>query len=510
MMDLKNVFFPASAGICALAFLYKSRDLRPGRRDPALLALLIAFLFKGISFTLSTAVVSAAVDKYSGVPNLGALGIHISGGVTSSAAFLSALVFWVYPAELAWPKVRRRIVLFGLVAVTMFVLWYAAGSGAQERSPHYLLQNVHRPVVAAYLLLYVTAFAAGMAEIVRLGAKYSKSAGRAWLRRGLRTMSVGAAIYIAYCVNRAWAVIAVQFDLNPLEWESVTPLSNGIGVLLVATGFTMPSWGPRLSAARMWVSNYRAYQRLYPLWSDLYRAVPEIALSPPAPSFVERIRHGDLRYRLYRRVIEIRDGLLAMRPYMTAEPAAAAAGDSPGAERAGDANPAGQAWRAAAEAARLKAALAAKAAAVGAAPANANTSSAASAAEAAPPAAPGQDTGTQDTDTGAGAGASAGAGTDADADADAGEDAEHGAGAGADADAGDDGNGTDAASGIRDDYATELGWLLQLAKAYAGVRRGSGRAPDPTRDQGRREDRRRDRRQARDKEEVADEVPSAR
>jgi hypothetical protein len=139
MTDLKSVFFPVSAGICALAFLYKSRDLRPGRRDPALLALLIAFLFKGISFTLSTAVVSAAVDAYSGVPNLGALGIHLTGGVTSSAAFLSALVFWVYPAEQAWPKVRRRMLLFGLVAVTMFVLWYAAGSGSQERSPHYLL-----------------------------------------------------------------------------------------------------------------------------------------------------------------------------------------------------------------------------------------------------------------------------------------------------------------------------------------------------------------------------------
>lgn len=469
MVDLKSVFFPASAGICALAFLYKSRDLRRGRRDPALLALLIAFLFKGISFTLSTAAVSAAVDEYSGVPNLGALGIHLSGGVTSSAAFLSALVLWVCPAEQAWPKVRRRIVLFGLVAVTMFVLWYAANSGAQDRSPHYLLQNTHRPVVAAYLLLYVTAFAAGMAEIVRLGARYSRSAGRAWLRRGLRTMSVGAFIYIAYCVNRAWAVVAVQFDLDPLQWELVTPLSNGIGILLVATGFTMPSWGPRLSAARMWVLNYRAYQRLHPLWSDLYRAVPEIALSPPAPSFVERIRHGDLRYRLYRRVIEIRDGLLAMRPYMTAEaaPGAAAGARERDGDRPGSADPAGQARRAAAEAARLKAALDAKAG-DGAAPVSATDAATAPAEGSRTHASASvQGTGTQ--------------GTAAEAEA---------------------------ASGIRDDYAGELGWLLQLAKAYGAVRRGKGRdraqdsVPDERRDQRRP--------QVHDQGEVTDEVPSAR
>ncbi|OEU88654.1 hypothetical protein DB35_17705 [Streptomyces abyssalis] len=305
-----------------------------------------------MSFTLSTPVVSAGVDEYLGVPNLGALGIHLSGGVTSSAAFLAALVFWVYPAEQAWPKVRRRITLFGLVAVTMFVLWYAAGTDGQERSPHYLLQNAHRPVVAAYLLLYVTAFAAGMAEIARLGRRYAKAAGRAWLRRGLYTTSVGAAIYIAYCVNRAWAVVAVQAGLDPLQWELVTPMSNGIGILLVATGFTMPSWGPRLSAARMWIANWVAFQRLYPLWNDLYRAVPEIALNPPAPSFVERVRYGDLRFRLYRRVIEIRDGLLAMRPYMGAEPTAAGVRGEP---------PMSEAERAAVEAARLKKALRAKA-----------------------------------------------------------------------------------------------------------------------------------------------------
>ncbi|WP_314173994.1 MAB_1171c family putative transporter [Streptomyces winkii] len=356
MTELKSVVFPLCAGICALAFLYKLRDLRPGRRDPALLALLVAFLFKGVSFTLSTPVVSAGVDKYLGVPDLGALGIHLAGGVTSSAAFLAALVFWVYPAEQAWPKVRRRITVFALVAATMLVLWYTAGSGGgRARSAHYLLENAHRPVIAAYLLLYVTAFAAGMAEIFRLGRRYAKAAGRPWLRRGLKTTSVGAIIYIAYCANRAWAVVAVQFGLNPLEWEIVTPLSNGIGILLVAAGFTMPSWGPALSAARVWAANYRAYHRLYPLWSALYRATPEIALNPPAPSFIERFRPGDLRYRLYRRVIEIRDGLLVMRPYMDAEAAAEAT------RKAHEAGLEGDARDAAVEAARLKAALRAKA-----------------------------------------------------------------------------------------------------------------------------------------------------
>jgi hypothetical protein len=61
---------------------------------------------------------------------------------------------------------------------------------------------------------------------------------------------------------------------------------------------------------RAW--RWYAYWRLYPLWAVLRRAIPEIVL-PPDPAM-----RRSIRYRLYRRVIEIRDAQLALRPY--AEP----------------------------------------------------------------------------------------------------------------------------------------------------------------------------------------------
>ena len=61
-----------------------------------------------------------------------------------------------------------------------------------------------------------------------------------------------------------------------------------------------------------------AYRRLRPLWQAVRAAVPEIAL-PPGPS-------ADIGYRLYRRVIEIRDGQLALRPY--SDPQAVAMAES--------------------------------------------------------------------------------------------------------------------------------------------------------------------------------------
>ncbi|MFJ9469774.1 MAB_1171c family putative transporter [Streptomyces caniferus] len=320
---MKAVVFPACAVLCALALLYRLRDLRHQQNDPAVRALLIAFFCKGISFTLSTPSVARTVDARLGVADLGALGIHLLGGVASSAAFLAAIVHWVYPPEAARRHALVRVLVAAVCAVVMLTLWATAGAGTQQRSAHYLLQNAHRPLVAAYLLLYVGAFGAGMIEIIRLCRRYGRVAGRQWLRRGLYCTAIGASACLVYCLNRLLSLIAVQCGLDPLEWELLTPVANGTGILFLVAGLTMPSWGPGLSDRRRLVRNYVTYQRLHPLWRDLYAVVPDIALNPRHAGPLARFLPGDIGYRLYRRVIEIQDGLLVLRPY--ADPAVATA-----------------------------------------------------------------------------------------------------------------------------------------------------------------------------------------
>lgn len=332
MTGVKAVVFPACALLCALALLYKLRDLRHQRNDPALRALLVAFFCKGISFTLSTPSVSQAVDTRLGVADIGALGIHIFGGVASSAAFLAAIVHWVYPPETARRHAFVRLLVAALCAVAMLTMWAAAGAGTGQRSAHYLLQNAHRPLVAAYLLLYVSAFGAGMIEIIRLCSRYGRVAGRQWLRRGLYCTAIGASACLVYCLNRLLSLIAVQSGLDPLEWELLTPVANGTGIFFLVAGLTMPSWGPTVSEWQRLARNFVTYQRLHPLWRVLYEAVPDIALNPHHAGRLARFLPGDISYRLYRMVIEIQDGLLALRPYM---PGAEAICDRYSAEEAG-------------------------------------------------------------------------------------------------------------------------------------------------------------------------------
>lgn len=349
MIGVKGIVFPLMAGLCWAAFLYRVRDLRMRQRDPALLALLVAFAVKGTEFLLATPRIAAAVDERTGIPNLGALGVHLFGGVAFGAAVLVALVYWVSnPAE-AWARVRWRLAVAALVMMTMFLLWVAAGVGTEQRSQHYLVQNAHRPLVAIYGFLYVATLLVTIGEITRMCLRYSRVSGCRWLRRGLRTTGIGALIYSVTVWSRGFSMVAVHLGLNPLEWEVLTPAAAGIGMALIIAGLTMPCWGPHVSDLCLLWDNYCTYRRLYPLWRDLYKAFPGIALHPPTRSMTH------LNYRLYRRVIEIRDGLLALRSYRDPEVRIRARQCGEAAGLTGDE------LRAAVAAAQLKAAVKAKA-----------------------------------------------------------------------------------------------------------------------------------------------------
>ena len=85
----------------------------------------------------------------------------------------------------------------------------------------------------------------------------------------------------------------------------------GALIVLVAVGGVLPAtqrW-PLVRQAGF----YRSLRRLYPLWDGLCQAVPGIALDP-VPAWADRLDPRDLRMRLYRRVIEIRDGYMALSP----------------------------------------------------------------------------------------------------------------------------------------------------------------------------------------------------
>lgn len=312
MDQIKNWTFLGCALGCLAACVYMLPGLRGSRNDRALLMLTAAFGFKFVSLTLAAPAVAPMIDRLTGVPDLNALGVHIFGGVGSSAGILVALSYWTCPPERARRRAMFWLALAAAMTATLVGLWLAARQHVLSHQGNYLLDNMGLPLVAIYLVLYTVAFAAGLLAILLLCLRYARVAPTVWLRRGLRITAIGAAVYLVYCAHRLIGMMAANLGTDLPDLEFLTPLCIGIGVPLLIIGLTLPSWGAKLSTSSRWLRDYVSYQALYPLWRDLYRQVPSIALDPPQSRLADVLRFREIGYHLCRRVVEINDGLLAL------------------------------------------------------------------------------------------------------------------------------------------------------------------------------------------------------
>ncbi|MEJ3742144.1 MAB_1171c family putative transporter [Actinomycetes bacterium KLBMP 9797] len=305
---MNQVLYPMLATAAWIGFAVKLRDLTRAP-SPARWAVCAALTLLGITFTLSTPAVWAWLDRITGVPNLAALWAHLSV-VAFSGTVQILVLWWVNPPAAARRRARARVVFLATAAVALVVLFLAAGP-TESRPSGFVTSYVDRPVFAAYILVYLAAFGLGLVDVVRLCWPYAAVAGRSWLRRGLRTTAIGAVAGMAYCGVRIASVVGGQAGIDPRRWEWAAPVAASLGGLLVILGLTMPAWGPRLSQWRGWLRRRRQYRQLQPLWIDLHRLMPQIALEPPAAAPL-----GTVDRRLYRRLIELYDGFLALRPYL--------------------------------------------------------------------------------------------------------------------------------------------------------------------------------------------------
>ncbi|MEU4693040.1 MAB_1171c family putative transporter [Actinoplanes sp. NPDC023714] len=174
---------------------------------------------------------------------------------------------------------------------------------------------------AATEVTYWAVFHGYLAFLMLLNARACTIIGRAapagYVRRGILTMGNGILLIALYALVKtlligAWALFPVRLDLT--AWEPWLVTARTAGALLYLFGGAVPAaalLGPVLAA-------YRSLIVLRPLWSAMRTAFPEVVLMPPARAALPLTGVGGVRLRLYRRVIEIRDGLLALRPYLPA------------------------------------------------------------------------------------------------------------------------------------------------------------------------------------------------
>ncbi len=175
------------------------------------------------------------------------------------------------------------------------------------------------PIMVCQLAL-LTYYCPALGRIAILAWHCSRRIPVRHIDAGMQAVATAAVAELAVVVIRAAVIIVATSGVRVTGPEIAgIALAQGIAILLMIGGVTVGAWFPVLASAVRRAWTWSAYWRLRPLWAALSRAVPQVTL-PPQPG-----TRLNARYRLHRRVIEIRDAQLELRPYWRGSVAAQAA-----------------------------------------------------------------------------------------------------------------------------------------------------------------------------------------
>lgn len=311
-----NLMYGFCASVCGSAFIHRLRDVIRDPRNRVAWFVALQFLFVAMAFVFATPTVYQWLGRSTGIVNVATLLVYTSI-LACSAHFQAALLTLSRPPQIAVPQIRRRFVVYAVLIAVLVGLFAAGDVEDTERPIDFDSAYAAEPFITQFLALYYAGFGAVMGSAGLLGWRYAKVAGRAWLVRGLRLIAIGAGFALVYCAAKVIAVAGVlagwHTDQLSTRWA---PISASIGALIIAAGITMPALEPRLEPIAVALYRRRALRDLQPLWEALYQASPSIALDPPQATWKGRWDLRDLRHRLYRRVIEIQDGLVALHDHL--------------------------------------------------------------------------------------------------------------------------------------------------------------------------------------------------
>jgi hypothetical protein len=133
-------------------------------------------------------------------------------------------------------------------------------------------------------------------------------------RTALRAIAGGAGVLAVDSFFRSGVMVALGRGMT-LDLAALDPPATAVqatGVLLMVGGGAVAA-PPRTRAV---LRAYRSLLILRPLWRAMRDAFPEVILFTPRWSVVALAGADEVHLRVYRRVIEIRDGMLALRAYL--------------------------------------------------------------------------------------------------------------------------------------------------------------------------------------------------
>ncbi|MGW1681186.1 MAB_1171c family putative transporter [Saccharopolyspora sp. NPDC002376] len=288
------------AVLAAVAKLVQSRH----SLTPSVLYLCGAIGAVGLSAALVATSSLTWVATWEPVPNSGRLAANMLA-VVAAVCVHGLLAHLVHEDAKARRVMRLQVLVAGLAAVSMVALMLAAGIPFH---PEFLAVFADRPAVAAYLTVFSLYIGWATLAFGWFLRRYISQTDRRWLRAGLRTIQAGCVASGIWAASKIAAALRALAGYQPGILDPIGGSCAAACVALVAIGATMPVWGPRVGLPFAWLRAKHQAQQLRPLWNRLADELPQITL--PAGMVAP-----NAQFALYRRVVEIRDAQLVLRPY---------------------------------------------------------------------------------------------------------------------------------------------------------------------------------------------------
>ncbi|BCJ46542.1 hypothetical protein GCM10010168_61810 [Actinoplanes ianthinogenes] len=209
---------------------------------------------------------------------------------------------------------RQRALTAAVLAFLVLTGWHGVPACADSLTAGVTPRDAAYWLVLDGYLILILIRAGWACATVRRGAPAGA------LRDGLLAMGAGSLLLAGYAAGELALVLVrgagVQVDFR--VWQPYPEALHAAGLVLFVAGGTAPP-AARLRAV---LGAYRTLLVLRPLWNAIRRAFPQVVLMQPARAALVFPGSAGARLRVYRRVIEIRDGMLALREHLPACPAA--------------------------------------------------------------------------------------------------------------------------------------------------------------------------------------------
>lgn len=226
--------------------------------------------------------------------------------ITISAMFLISLVRTVSGVS----TVTRTLAVSYAASILLVLLPTIVGNDWTSRLPFEAAVVVEQPVPLLWLVHRLTMLSIDMVAIVyaaRFCIRYARASSGA-LSAGLLLIGAGCAFAVAFEAVATTIILVAAAGSDPatlLTLQAGLPAIALMSVIAIVAGCATEPAAQAIRTRRTW-------RQLRPLWDSLVAVAPDIVMPGTSGRAANRFRLSP-RDRLYRRVMEIKDGLLVVR-----------------------------------------------------------------------------------------------------------------------------------------------------------------------------------------------------